>query len=202
MTNPASPANLVFHNGQILTMDPASTIVSAVAVSGESIQAVGNDALPLAGPSTKVVDLRGRMFILGIIDIHAHMDREGLKEMFSTLAGCRSIGDILIVVREQVSAKNSGEWAVIVPVGDPPNYTDMPQSLTEGRCPTRWELDAVSPDNPVFSRHLDSMECATLGLHCQQHRALTCGHRPPHTVAGFNGDHRPKLRRRTDRDIH
>ena len=58
MTNPASPANLIFHNGKVLTMDPASTIVSAVAVSGESIQAVGNDALPLAGPATKVVDLR------------------------------------------------------------------------------------------------------------------------------------------------
>ena len=53
MTNPASPANLIFHNGQVLTMDPASTIVSAVAVSGESIQAVGNDALPLAGPGNE-----------------------------------------------------------------------------------------------------------------------------------------------------
>ena len=39
-----------------------------------------------------------------------------------------------------------------MPVGDPPNYTDMPQSLTEGRCPTRWELDAVSPGNPVYIR--------------------------------------------------
>lgn len=98
MTNPASPANLIFHNGQVLTMDPASTIVSVVAVSGECIQAVGNDALPLAGPATKVVDLRGRMLIPGIIDIHPQMDREGLKEIFSTLAGCRSIGDILKVV--------------------------------------------------------------------------------------------------------
>jgi len=38
------------------------------------------------------------MLIPGIIDIHAHMDRESLKEIFSTLAGCRSIGDILKVV--------------------------------------------------------------------------------------------------------
>ena len=98
MTNPASPANLIFHNGQVLTTDPASTIVSVVAVSGECIQAVGNHALPLAGPATKVVDLRGRMLIPGIIDIHPQMDREGLKEIFSTLAGCRSIGDILKVV--------------------------------------------------------------------------------------------------------
>ena len=70
------------------------------------------------------------MLILGIIDIHAHMDREGLKEIFPTLAGCRSIGDILKVVREQVSAKNPGEWVVTMPIGDPPNYTEMPQSLT------------------------------------------------------------------------
>ena len=92
------------------------------------------------------------MLIPGIIDIHAHMDREGLKEIFPTLAGCRSIGDILKVVREQVSAKNPGEWVVTMPIGDPPNYTDMPQSLTEGRYPTRWELDAVSPYNPVYIR--------------------------------------------------
>ena len=98
MTNPANPTNLIFNNEQVMTMDPGRTIVAAVAVSGSGIQAVGNDVLPLAGPATKVVDLRGRMLILGIIDIHAHMDREGLKEIFSTLAGCRSIGDILKVV--------------------------------------------------------------------------------------------------------
>ena len=39
-----------------------------------------------------------------------------------------------------------------MPVGDPPNYTDMPQSLTEGRYPTRWELDALSPYYPVYIR--------------------------------------------------
>ena len=79
MTNPANPADLIFHNGQIMTMDPASTIVSTVAVSGESIQAVGNDTLPLDGPATKVVDLRGPMLIAGIIDIHTHVDREGFR---------------------------------------------------------------------------------------------------------------------------
>ena len=90
MTNPANPADLIFHNGQILTMDPASTIVSTVAVSGESIQAVGNDTLPLGGPATKVVDLRGRMLIPGIIDIHAHVDGEDFRPPFRVHTRCAS----------------------------------------------------------------------------------------------------------------
>ncbi|MDP6513597.1 MAG: amidohydrolase, partial [SAR202 cluster bacterium] len=154
MTNSTSPADLIFHNGQILTMDSSSSIQSAVAVKGNAIQAVGadNDILPLAGLETKVTDLRGRTLIPGIVDIHAHMDREGLKEIFPTLADSRSITDILEVIREQVSTTSPGEWVVTMPIGDPPNYTDMPQSLAEGRYPTRWELDQVSPDNPVYIR--------------------------------------------------
>ncbi len=154
MTNSTSPADLIFHNGQILTMDSSSSIQSAVTVKGNAIQAVGadNDILPLAGLETKVTDLRGRTLIPGIVDIHAHMDREGLKEIFPTLADSRSITDILEVIREQVSTTSPGEWVVTMPIGDPPNYTDMPQSLAEGRYPTRWELDQVSPDNPVYIR--------------------------------------------------
>ena len=109
MTNPASPANLVFHNGQVLTMDPESTIVSAVAVSGESIQAVGNDALPLAGPATKVVDLRGRMLIPGIIDIHSHLDREGFRPPSTEFTHAVRLDHCSMKVSLQTSVVNSGE---------------------------------------------------------------------------------------------
>ena len=48
--------------------------------------------------------------------------------------------------------KAPGEWLVTMPIGEPPYYFNVPENLKEGRFPTRWELDRVSPDNPVFIR--------------------------------------------------
>lgn len=145
---------VILHNGKVLTMSPGNNIEEALAVRGEVVLAVGanRDLLSLAGPGTTTIDLGGRTVIPGIIDIHAHMDREGLKQLCPSLEGARSIADILAVIEEQVSHKRPGEWVVTMPVGDPPNYADVPGSLLEGRFPNRWELDRVSPDNPVYIR--------------------------------------------------
>ncbi len=147
-------ADVILHNGQVLTVDANDSVQQAVAVRGRIIQAVGSDqdVLVLAGPETTTINLRGRTLIPGVIDIHAHMDREGLKGIYPSLEGARSISDILAIVRREVEQKRPGEWVVTMPIGDPPNYADMPQSLSEGRFPTRWELDQVSPHNPVYIR--------------------------------------------------
>ena len=78
------------------------------------------------------------------------MDREGLKGIFPSLQGACSIDEILAIIKQEVSTKRPGEWVVMMPIGDPPNYVDMPESLKEGHWPTRWQLDQVSPDNPVY----------------------------------------------------
>jgi predicted amidohydrolase YtcJ len=116
--------------------------------------AVGSnrDVLALAGPETVNIDLRGRTCIPGIIDIHAHMDREGLKRIYPSLEGAKSIEDILAVIREHAGRARPGEWITTMPVGDPPNYADVPGNLAEGRYPTRWELDRAAPQNPVYIR--------------------------------------------------
>ena len=147
-------ADFILHNGRVLTVDAESSVQRAIAMQGETIQAVGSDQdiLPLAASGTTVVDLQGRTVIPGIIDIHAHMDREGLKATYPSLEGARSISDILSIVKREVDRAGRGEWVVTMPVGDPPNYTDSPQSLAEGRYPTRWDLDQVSPHNPVYLR--------------------------------------------------
>ena len=144
----------IFHNAKIITVDHSDSIQQAIAVSGNRIEAVGldKDILPLAGPGTQVMDLRGRTLIPGIIDTHAHMDREGLKSLFPSLAGVASIPDILEVIRREVAARAPGEWVVTMLIGDPPNFSEVPGRLAEGRYPTRWELDQVSPDNPVYIR--------------------------------------------------
>ena len=88
--------------------------------------------------------------IPGIVDIHAHMDREGLKTIYPSLEGLRSIGEIKERIRGLAADKAPGEWVVTMPIGDPPNYADMPQSLAEGRFPNRHDLDEAAPDNPVY----------------------------------------------------
>jgi len=68
-------ADLILHNGKILTVDDNFSTADAVAVSGQRILAVGRDAdiLKLAGSSTQVIDLKGRMAIPGLVDTHRHI---------------------------------------------------------------------------------------------------------------------------------
>ena len=105
-------ADTILHNGKVLTVDPAGTVQEAVAVAGDTIMAVGADreVRALAGPGTTIIDLHGHTVIPGIIDIHAHMDREGLKRIYPSLEGAKSIEDILAVIREQAGRARPGEW--------------------------------------------------------------------------------------------
>ncbi len=148
----SSIADKVFVNGKILTVDERSSIVEAVAVSDGRFIAVGtNKAIDdFAGPDTAVIDLQGRTTVPGFIDGHAHMDREGLKFILPSMDGVRSIGDILEVIEQEVKRKKPGEWIVTMPIGDYPKFAGGPELLAENRFPTRWDLDRVAPDNPVY----------------------------------------------------
>jgi len=148
----ADVADTVFINGKVVTVDEQFSIVEALAITGGKFSALGNseDINQLAGPSTEVFDLQGRTVIPGFIDGHAHMDREGLKFVLPSMHGVRSIGDILDVIAAEVERKNPGEWIVTMPIGDYPYFAGGADLLEENRYPTRWDLDQVAPDNPVY----------------------------------------------------
>jgi predicted amidohydrolase YtcJ len=149
-------ADFVFRNGKIITLDRASTIAESIAIAGDRIVAVGPNAAMAAftTPATRTIDLRGKAVIPGLIDGHAHMDREGLKNVFPSLGRVRSIRDIQDRIAELARQKAPGEWIVTMPIGDPPFYFDVPDILAEKRWPTRKELDAAAPNNPVFIRSI------------------------------------------------
>ena len=145
---------LVLTEARVITLDPQSRIAQALVVRGNRIQAIGSTAecLEAAGPQARVIPLGGRAVIPGLIDTHAHMDREGLKQLGPSLAECRSIDDVLQRVEAAVRSAPPGAWVVTTPVGQPPYFWDGAATLREGRLPTRRELDRVAPDNPVYIR--------------------------------------------------
>ena len=104
-------ADVVFHNGSILTMETDQPEAQALAIQGESILAVGSDedVLPLAGPQTQLIDLQGRTLMPGFVDAHTHIlsspdhygtDLEGVQDLalmygITTLADASGTPDLL-----------------------------------------------------------------------------------------------------------
>jgi predicted amidohydrolase YtcJ len=150
------PADLILKNGKIVTVDASSTIADAIAIAGARIVAIGAEATVAAhiAPGTRVIDLKGKTVIPGLIDGHAHMDREGLKSVYPSLAGAHSIREIQDRIAELARKAKPGDWIVTMPIGDPPYYWDVPENLAEKRWPTRHELDVAAPNNPVFIRSI------------------------------------------------
>jgi predicted amidohydrolase YtcJ len=147
-------ADTVLVNGHLLTLDPRRPRATALAVTRGRIAAVGGpaDVKPWRDRRTRVIDLGGATVIPGLVDAHAHLDREGLKRLYPSLARCRSIADIQRLVRRLAAGRKPGEWIVTMPVGTPPFYQDAPGGLAEGRWPTRADLDAAAPEHPVYVR--------------------------------------------------
>jgi len=153
MSNTTVPS-LIVTNGNVVTLDQNDSRAEAIAVAGEHICAIGSNAelSMLAGSETRRVDAKGHLVVPGLIDGHAHMDREGLKDVLPSLADCTSIADILDRIRELARETPAGEWIVTMPIGTPPFYENVPGCLKENRFPTRHELDEAAPDHPVYIR--------------------------------------------------
>jgi len=181
--------DLIVTNAKVATVDASNSIAEAVAVTGEKITAVGRsgEIAALAGPNTRIIDAGGRAVIPGLMDGHAHMDREGLKGVFPSLEGCRSIGDVLDRIRALAAKAAPGEWIVTMPLGDPPYYWNVPGCLAENRFPTRQELDQAAPDNPVYIRPI----WGSGGIFCRWNRSPIQRH---WTLPGYQRIPRPPPR--------
>src|SRR5215467_5163817 len=98
-------ADWILQNGRVITLERRRPAVTALAIAADRIVATGDraDVRPWKGRRTCVVDLAGATVIPGLVDAHAHLDREGLKYLQPSLAGCRSIADIQALVRAQAA---------------------------------------------------------------------------------------------------
>ena len=148
--------DLILHNARIHTLEPANRTVTALAVRGTTVAAVGDSASILRSrrAHTRVVDLAGATVVPGFYDAHPHLDRMGLRDLCGVaIAHCDSVADICDAVRQAAAHTPPGEWIVTLPMGAPPDrYVFEPGQLRERRFPDRHDLDRAAPDHPVFIR--------------------------------------------------
>src|SRR5499427_3625112 len=146
---PADTANLIFINGNVYTANENQPQAQAIAVKGDRVIFVGSnsEAKKFEGSQTRVVDLRGATVVPGMTDAHYHFLGVGHREMELNLEGITNLQDFLAKVKVWVDKAKPGEWITvrgwIETFWKPPVF------------PTRWDLDKISPNNPVILGRAD-----------------------------------------------
>jgi predicted amidohydrolase YtcJ len=145
----AEPAQTVFVNGNIYTMNERQPRAEAIAVKGGRIIFVGSnaDAKKYQAPGARTVDLAGKTVVPGLTDSHCHIFGIGERELTLNLEGTNTLEDFLARVKERVAKAERGKW--ITGRGWIETFWKPPQ------FPTRADLDKIAPDNPVFLTRAD-----------------------------------------------
>ena len=154
-------ADLTFVNGSVVTVNSKDEVTEALAVRGKRILRVGRreEVAAVIGPTTKIIDLRGRTLLPGFVENHIHMTNSPQRHWVDcSYAACPSIADIRDKISERARATKAGEWIL--------GRGFQSVRLAERRNPNRFDLDLVSPENPVGIANREGMGWTfnTLGL--------------------------------------
>ena len=143
----ASP-ELIVMNADIRTADSTKMRANAFAVEAGKFIAVGTneEISKFAESNTRVLDAEGKSILPGFIDSHTHLS-SGTKIVTGiNLTGIKEKSVWLDMIADRVKTMEPGEWLL----GGRWDYT-----LENKGLPTRWELDEVSPNNPVALSDID-----------------------------------------------
>jgi hypothetical protein len=142
----------LFYGGNVICVDHAFSLQEALLVQGDRILATGSiaDLRQMQPPGGKQIELAGRTLMPGFIDTHGHVGLFGLDELKVSLTGATNKAEILRRLRHAVEKAKPGDWVVAMPIGDPPYFLNAEALRAAGEVPSRRELDAIAPDNPIY----------------------------------------------------
>ena len=154
----AGEADVVYKNGFVYTVDPVRTRAQAFAVRDGKYLTVGSndDVKAVTGKDTRVVDLKGKMVMPGLVDNHIHALRGALTALGLAFPVDASVDEIKAALKKFIADKKlkKGDWVEGAKWG-----------LDYKKLNARM-LDEVSPDNPVFlhdwTNHLAWVNSAAL----------------------------------------
>ncbi len=146
-------ATLILYNGQIFTADSAQLYATAIAMKGDTILYVGDDATArsLAGADTELLDLQGAFAMPGFIEGHGHFLGLGQSLQIVNLGGANTWAEVVERVAQQVNSTPPGQW--IEGRGWHQEKWTEPLARAVNGYPYHDELSARTPEHPVVLRH-------------------------------------------------
>ncbi|REJ76772.1 MAG: amidohydrolase [Acidobacteria bacterium] len=136
----SQPVEWLLHSGSVMVCDAAGTVHQAIALRGGRIVALGSDAeLRARFRAEREIDLAGRSVTPGFVDSHTHII--GVAARHVDLEAVPSVAEMQRRVAERAAELGPGEWIT--------GYGWSEDELAEARLPTRHDLDAAAPHNPV-----------------------------------------------------
>jgi Predicted metal-dependent hydrolase with the TIM-barrel fold len=139
--------SLILFNGKVFTADARGTIAGAIAVDGESIVAVGTTReIRARYRGAREINLQGKLVTPGFNDAHIHFAGGGLSLLRVVLNDSRTLEEAKQRIAAKVRELPAGSWIL---------GRGWDHTLWGGQWPTRADLDAVAPNNPVFVQRVD-----------------------------------------------
>jgi len=148
---PPAPRTIYYLHGRIYTNDPQHPWASAMAVREGKIVCVGGleqIMLECGGgdEDAETIQLGNKFVMPGFNDAHVHLGSAAADLLAVRLNGVPSIEELQKRVTDAVAAHKEGDWIT----GSGWDHTFWPDK----KFPTRHQLDAVSPKNPVLLTHI------------------------------------------------
>jgi len=142
-------ADLILNNGKFVTLEKTRPEAAAMAISGDTIMAVGDAAeiATMAGESTRTIDLGGRLVLPGLIESHAHLLGLGQARLKLDLVGTHSEAEIVALVVDRAAAIPKGRWIL----GRGWDQNDWRNTA----FPTHRSLSRAAPDHPICLTRVD-----------------------------------------------
>jgi len=149
----AQPADLILRNGTIVTLEQSAPEAHGLAARDGKIVAVGSNQSmdALVGPSTRVIDLHGRLAIPGFIEGHGHFTELGASKLELDLRSAKNWDEIVAMVATAAREAKPGTW--ILGRGFHQAKWDRPPEPNVRGFPVHQSLSRVSPRNPVWLAH-------------------------------------------------
>jgi predicted amidohydrolase YtcJ len=141
-------ADLFVRGAVVHTLDVARPRAEAVAIAGDRIIGVGDEAnlRHLLGPGTELIDVRGGTVLPGFQDAHNHASFAGRYRLHCDLHDLSTRQEYLEAVSAYAETHPDDPWIF----GGGWQLPAFP-----GGTPRKEDLDAVVPDRPVYLMNCD-----------------------------------------------